>query len=49
MRMIVKETYGGDKGGFIAWQVFKFSGFISDEVSLIEARTADDRYAVVTY
>ena len=26
---VVKETYGGDKGGFIAGQVFKFSGFIS--------------------
>ncbi|HEX5629226.1 MAG TPA: hypothetical protein VFX72_06600, partial [Usitatibacteraceae bacterium] len=22
----VKNTYGGDKGGFIAGQVFKFSG-----------------------
>jgi hypothetical protein len=26
---VVKETYGGDKGGFIAGQVFKFSGFAS--------------------
>jgi hypothetical protein len=24
---VVKETYGGDKGGFIAGQVFKLSGF----------------------
>ena len=31
MCMVVKETYGGDKGGFIAGQVFKFSGFVSDE------------------
>ena len=27
---VVKETYGGDKGGFIAGQVFKFSGFVSE-------------------
>ena len=25
---VVKGTYGGDKGGVIAGQVFKFSGFI---------------------
>jgi hypothetical protein len=28
---VVKDTYGGDKGGFIAGQVFRFSGFVSDE------------------
>ena len=49
MCMVVKETYGGDKGGFIAGQVFKFSGFISDEGSLSELRTAEDHYAIVTY
>ena len=27
---VVKDTYGGDKGGFIAGQVLKFSGFVSD-------------------
>ena len=31
---VVKETYGGDKGGFVAGQVFNFSGFVSDEGSL---------------
>jgi hypothetical protein len=46
---VVKETYGGDKGGFIAGQVFKFSGFVSNEGSLSESRTADDHYAIVTY
>ncbi len=49
MCMVVKNTYGGDKGGFIAGQVFKFSGFISDEGSLGEVKTADDHYAIVTY
>jgi hypothetical protein len=46
---VVKDTYGGDKGGFIAGQVFKFSGFISDEGSLSESKTAADHYAIVTY
>ncbi len=31
---VVKETYGGEKGGFIAGQVFRFSGFVSAEGSL---------------
>jgi hypothetical protein len=46
---VVKETYGGDKGGFIAGQVFKFSGFVSNEGSLAESKTADDHYVIVTY
>ena len=45
----VKETYGGDKGGFIAGQVFKFSGFISAEGSVGSADPADEHYAIVTY
>src|SRR5262245_62818692 len=49
MCMVVKETYGGDKGGFLAGQVFKFSGFVSDEGSLVENKTADEHYAIVTY
>lgn len=49
MCMVVKDTYGGDKGGFIAGQVFKFSGFVSDEGSLSASRTGDDHYAIVTY
>jgi len=46
---VVKDTYGGDKGGFIAGQVFRFSGFVSDEGSLSESRAADEHYAIVTY
>src|SRR6266496_4393238 len=34
---IVKDTYGGDKGGFIAGQVFRFSGFVSDEEAALVA------------
>lgn len=46
---VVKNIYGGDKGGFIAGQVFKFSGFVSDEGSLSESRAADSHIAIVTY
>lgn len=46
---VVKGTYGGDKGGFIAGQVFKFSGFVSDEGSLSASKTADNHYVIVTY
>jgi hypothetical protein len=31
---VVKNTYGGDKGGFTAGQAFRFSGFVSEEGSL---------------
>jgi hypothetical protein len=46
---VVKETYGGDKGGFIAGQVFKFSGFVSDEGSLAKPSGADHDLVIVTY
>jgi len=46
---VVKNTYGGDQGGFLAGQVFKFSGFVSDEGSFAATRAADDHIAIVTY
>ena len=46
---VVKNTYGGDKGGFIAGQVYKFSGFVSDEGSLNGSKPADDHVAILTY
>jgi len=46
---VVKDTYGGDKGGFIAGQVYQFSGFVSDEGSLGESHDADRHLAIVTY
>ena len=46
---VVKNTYGGDKGGFIAGQAFKFSGFVSDEGSLAAVKQAEDHVAIVTY
>ncbi len=47
--MIIKETYGNEKGGFLAGQVFKFSGFISQEGSLGGSTMTDEHYAIVTY
>jgi len=49
MCMVVKETYGGEKGGFIAGQVFKFSGFVSNEGSFTDSKAAEEHYAIVTY
>jgi hypothetical protein len=46
---VVKDTYGGDKGGFIAGQVFKFTGFLSDEGSVSPSPGADEHIAIVTY
>ena len=49
MCSVVKETYGGDKGGFLAGQVFRFTGFVSDEGSLDPSRSADEHLVIVTY
>ena len=46
---VVKETYGDDKGGFIGGQVYKFSGFVSDEGSIASKRQTEDHIAIVTY
>ena len=34
---VVKNTYGDEEGGFIAGQVYKYSGFVSAEGSVGEA------------
>ncbi len=46
----VKNAYGDDDGGFLAGQVFKFSGFVSSEGSFTDepAREQGD-LAIVTY
>lgn len=46
---VVKETYGHESGGFIAGQVFSFSGFISKEGSLHLGGKPDYDIAIVTY
>jgi len=46
---VVKNTYGGDKGGFVGGQVFRFSGFASEEGSLGGVQAADAHVSIVTY
>ncbi len=48
---VVKDAYGGEKGGFVAGQVFRFSGFVSGEGSLNRSSTAghDHDLVIVTY
>jgi hypothetical protein len=46
---VVKNTYGDDEGGFIAGQVFKYAGFISDEGSVGEHESTEDHIAIVTF
>ena len=46
---VVKNTYGGTKGGFIGGQVFKFSGFVSDEGSIASDTYTKKHIAIVTY
>ena len=46
---VVKETYGNDEGGFIAGQVFKYSGFLSKEGSLGNQEDELAHLAILTY
>ena len=46
---VVKNTYGDEEGGFIGGQVYKFSGFISDEGSIASKKQTEDHIAIITY
>lgn len=46
---VVKNKYGNEEGGFIAGQVFKYAGFISDEGSVGEHVDTEDHVAIVTF
>jgi len=46
---VVKNTYGNDHGGFIAGQVFKYAGFISNEGSFDSKKMQEDHITIVTY
>ncbi len=46
---VVKGTYGGEPGGFVAGQVFRFSGFVSAEGSLGGQGSADHDLVIATY
>lgn len=45
---VVKQTYGNERGGFIAGQVFRYSGFISEQGSVVSEGEAP-HLAIVTY
>ena len=44
---VVKNTYGDDKGGFIAGQVYKYSGFVSAEGSVGDAPDGNEAAAKI--
>jgi len=46
---VVKNTYGDDKGGFIAGQVYKYTGFISDQGSFDSTKMTEDHLVIATY
>jgi len=54
---VVKETYGNEQGGFLAGQVFRYAGFISEQGSVGEvpggaedkAKIKPGEVAIVTY
>ena len=45
---VVKNAYGG-KGGFIAGQVFRFGGFVSEEGSMNAREPGNEHIAILTY
>lgn len=46
---VVKNTYGDEQGGFIAGQVFRCTGFVSQEGSFDATKKAEDHVAILTY
>ena len=46
---VVKNTYGDEQGGFVGGQVFKYTGFVSDEGSFDSSKETEDHVAIVTY
>ena len=46
---VVKNTYGDKQGGFIGGQVFKFTGFVSEEGSFTAEKQTDNHIAILTY
>jgi len=46
---VVKNTYGDDKGGFIGGQVYKYTGFISEQGSFDSKKMTEDHIVIATY
>jgi hypothetical protein len=45
----VKNTYGDETGGFLGGQVFKYTGFVSEEGSFDANQKTEDHIAILTY
>jgi hypothetical protein len=46
---VVKNTYGDDNGGFIGGQVYKYSGFVSNEGSFDSKKMTEDHLVIMTF
>ncbi|MCK5360477.1 MAG: hypothetical protein KAJ95_07610 [Gammaproteobacteria bacterium] len=46
---VVKNTYGDDNGGFIGGQVYKYSGFVSNEGSFDSKKMTQDHLVIMTF
>lgn len=46
---VVSRAYGNEMGGFVCGQVFKFSGFVSEQGSLNSETATENHIAIVTY
>lgn len=46
---VVKNTYGDEEGGFVGGQVYKYTGFVSEEGSFDVDKETEDHVAIVTY
>lgn len=46
---VVKNTYGDEKGGFIGGQVYKFSGFVSEQGSFDATKMTEEHLVIATY
>ena len=46
---VVKNNYGDDRGGFIGGQVYKYTGFVSDEGSFDSKKMTEDHLVIMTY
>ncbi len=46
---VVKNTYGDDNGGFIGGQVYKYTGFISEQGSFDATKMSEDHIVIATY
>ena len=46
---IVKQTYGNEGGGFVAGQVYKYAGFVSDAGTIGSRESEQEHLVIVTY